>query len=153
MVFIRRYVADLSSHLAPLTAPDTRRYFAKRFKSIIAREIAKRKKEMAEQKESGGRSLRQRLSDSLTFAARSSPVAAATNQLQELVEGERRPQKHSGVFSKKPFNKLRTDMIRRLDILPKPVNPSGSIEKQLAHDQDAQQRYVKAQIRSMRSKF
>ena len=147
MVFIRRCVALSSLHFALLIGETIRRYFAKRFKSIIAREIAKRKKEMVEQNESGSRSLRQRLSDSLTFAARSSPVAAASSQFQELVEGETKPQKNMGLSSRKPLHKLRTDMIRRLDILPRPINPSGSVEKQPAHDQDVRQKYVKVHVR------
>ncbi|KAH8115409.1 cation transport protein-domain-containing protein [Phellopilus nigrolimitatus] len=86
-----------------------RRYFAKRFEHIVEAEIAKRKA-LAEQQ--GDRP----------------PGATDSHGKDEKGRGgDGDGKKKPGIFNRKTLRNLRTDMIRRMDDAPRPIDPNGWI--------------------------
>ncbi|KAI5119163.1 hypothetical protein M0805_008646 [Coniferiporia weirii] len=103
-----------------------RRYFAKKLEHIVEAEIA-RQKEIAERGLS--------LNVTTTWGRRLSRVfthsqGAPIPPVAKKGEGEQEEKKRPGFFNKKSLRKLRTDMIRRMDDAPKPIDPNGWITQE-----------------------
>ncbi|KAL5504739.1 hypothetical protein ACEPAH_7402 [Sanghuangporus vaninii] len=112
-----------------------RRYFAKRFKTLIEAQLAKRKANV--ERGIGGGSARRRsvgagLSQMFSMHEHLSPVLERSSEERSVDSAEEKEEKKKrfGIFTRKTLKKLRPEMIRRMDDAPKPVGPNGWVSEQ-----------------------